>query len=70
MHFWRKHPVMSASMHRPQTSFSAKLPPRKPPNAQVRPREYLTGEEVRRLMQAARRTRRHAHRDATLILIA
>ncbi len=69
MHFCRKQPVMSASTHRPQTSFSGKLPPRKPHNAQVRPREYLTGEEVRRLMQAARRTGRHGHRDATLILI-
>ncbi len=61
---------MSASPKPPQTSFSGKLPPRKPHNAQVRAREYLTGEEVRRLMQAARRTGRHGHRDATLILIA
>ena len=36
----------------------------------VRPREYLTEDEVRRLMQAARRVGRHGHRDATLILLS
>ena len=61
---------MSTSPNPPQTPFSGKFPPRKPHNARVRPREYLTGEEVRRLMQAARRTGRHPHRDATLILIS
>ena len=45
------------------------MPPRKPKNLDVRPREYLVAEEVNRLMLAARRTGRHGHRDATLILI-
>ena len=53
-----------------QTSFSGKFPPRRPKDAKVRPREYLTEDEVQRLMQAARRTGRHGHRDATLILVA
>jgi type 1 fimbriae regulatory protein FimB/type 1 fimbriae regulatory protein FimE len=52
-----------------QTPFSGKLPPRKPKNSDVRPREYLTEEEVDRLMRAARMIGRHGHRDATLILI-
>ena len=45
-------------------------PPQKPYNAQRRPREYLTPAEVNRLIQAAQQTGRHAHRNATLILIA
>lgn len=61
---------MSASPRHRQTSFSGKSPPRKPRNADVRPREYLTEDEVQRLMQAARRTGRHGHRDATLILLS
>lgn len=45
-------------------------PPRKPRNAQRRPREYLTQAEVNKLIQAAGRTGKHAHRNATLILTA
>ena len=45
------------------------FPPRKPKNADVRPREYLTEKEVERLMRAARSLGRHGHRDATLILV-
>ena len=52
-----------------QASFSGKLP-RKPKNREVRSREYLTNEEVEKLMAAARKTGRHGHRDATLILVA
>ena len=53
----------------PQSPFSGKLP-RKPRNADVRSREYLTDKEVNQLMEAARKTGRHGHRDATLILLA
>jgi len=60
---------MSTSAGSRQTSFSGKSPPRKPRSAEVRPREYLTEEEVRCLIRAARRVGRHGHRDATLILI-
>lgn len=45
-------------------------PPRRRPNHESRPREYLTPDEVDRLMQAAGRAGRHGHRDRTLILIA
>ena len=51
-----------------QRSFSGKLP-KKPRNKDVRSREYLTEKEVDQLMDAARKTGRHGHRDATLILI-
>jgi type 1 fimbriae regulatory protein FimE len=61
--------MMSSISRRRQASFSGKLPPRKPKNSAVRPREYLTEEEVQQLMLAARRTGRHGHRDATLILV-
>jgi len=47
-----------------------KLPPRRLPNRAVRSREYLTSDEVEKLIRAAARTGRHGHRDATLILVA
>lgn len=53
----------------PQPSISGKMP-RKPRNKDVRTREYLTPDEVERLMVAAGRMGRHAFRDKTLILIA
>jgi site-specific recombinase XerD len=44
--------------------------PRRPPNADLREREYLTPKEVDRLQDAARKHSRYGHRDATAILIA
>lgn len=52
-----------------QTPFSGKSPKRRR-NADTRPREYLTENEVDRLMKAARSVGRHGLRDATLILLA
>ncbi len=43
--------------------------PRRPPNSELRTREYLTDTEIGSLMSAARKTGRHGHRDATLILL-
>ncbi|HEV2546520.1 MAG TPA: tyrosine-type recombinase/integrase [Stellaceae bacterium] len=43
--------------------------PRRLPNAQLRTREYLTPDEVTKLIEAARKNR-HGHRDATMILVA
>jgi integrase len=40
------------------------------PNAELRPREYLTEKEIERLIEAARKHGRHGHRDATAILLA
>src|SRR5262245_46757522 len=43
--------------------------PRRPRNAEVRTREYLTEAEIERLLKAAR-SNRHGHRDQTMILTA
>jgi integrase len=42
--------------------------PRRPPNSELRSREYLTPTEVDQLMTAAKGNR-HAHRDATMLLV-
>jgi len=60
---------MNASKSARQTSFSGKLPPRKRRNSDLRPREYLTEQEVERLIEATAKHGRHRHRDGTLILI-
>ena len=52
----------------PQASKMGKLPKRQK-NKDVRSREYLTEPEVDLLINAARKTGRHGHRDATLILL-
>jgi integrase len=44
-------------------------PPKRRRNAEIRPREYLTGEEAERLIAAAGQNR-HGHRDATMVLLA
>ena len=55
----------------PPMSVNGKVPPRRVANAARRPREYLTAEEVERLMTAARsRPGRYGQRDATMILLA
>src|SRR5271156_3183585 len=53
----------------PPTSINGTVPPRRRPNADLRPREYLTEGEVGRLMKAAGGNR-NGHRDATMILLA
>lgn len=45
------------------------VPPRRLPNAERRPREYLTKDEITRLIKAASSIGRHRHRDATLIVL-
>jgi type 1 fimbriae regulatory protein FimE len=45
-------------------------PPLRRTNASIRSREYLTADEVERLMDGARGVGRHGHRDATVILIS
>src|SRR4051794_9469177 len=53
------------------TTVNGTLPPLRRSNAQLRPREFLTGEEVERLRKACgERLGRYAHRDSTMILIA
>src|SRR5262245_11310796 len=54
----------------PSTIVNRTVPPRRPRNADLREREYLTPKEVDRLQDAARKHSRYGHRDATAILIA
>jgi type 1 fimbriae regulatory protein FimE len=44
-------------------------PPRKPKNADVRSREYLTLAEVEAIIASAGRLGRHGHRDKSLVLV-
>src|SRR5271156_2701259 len=53
----------------PPTSINGTVPPRRRPNAELRPREYLTEAEVGRLMKAAGKNR-NGHRDAAMVLLA
>jgi integrase len=54
----------------PSTVFGTVATPRRKPNAELRPREYLTEAEVERLRKAACTGNRNGHRDETMILIA
>ena len=51
------------------TPINGTVPPRRRPNAELRPREYLTEAEVGLVMRAAGRNR-NGHRDATMVLLA
>ena len=54
----------------PSTIVNRTVTPRRPRNADLREREYLTPKEVDRLQDAARKHSRYGHRDATAVLIA
>ena len=58
------------SQERAPSAVNRKVPPTRRPNRERRSREYLTEKEVDALMDAAQRSGRHGHRDATLILLA
>ena len=45
-------------------------PPQKIANIERREREFLTPNEIDRLIDAAKKLGRHGHRDATMILLA
>ena len=51
------------------SSVHRNLPPKRIPNLVVRSREYLTPDEVKGLIKAAKNIGRHGHRDAALILL-
>ena len=53
----------------PATKKRTVATPKRPKNADLRTREYLTPAEVDRLMKAAK-DNRYGHRDATMILVA
>lgn len=46
------------------------VPPKRLPYEQLRPREYLTSNEIEELIAVARKRGRYGYRDATMILIA
>jgi type 1 fimbriae regulatory protein FimB/type 1 fimbriae regulatory protein FimE len=48
----------------------SRIPPRRTSNLDRRTREYLTPEEVEKVLQAAGKLGRHGPRDRTLLLIA
>ena len=62
----------TAARRRRPTIEKGKVTPRRPKNADVRPREYLTPAEAERLIEHAgkRPGARHGHRDATMLLLA
>ncbi len=62
--------LQGSSRRVPNTVNGKVAPPLRIPNKERRSREYLTNKEVVALMDAARKTGRHGHRDATLILLA
>ncbi len=62
--------LQGSSRRVPNTVNGKVAPPLRIPNKERRSREYLTDKEVVALMDAARKTGRHGHRDATLILLA
>ena len=61
---------MAKSARKPTPSTIAnRTVPRRAPNSELRPREYLTEKEIERLQDAARKRSRYGHRDATMILL-
>ena len=63
------HMAKSVRKQAPSTIVNRTVP-RRAPNTELRPREYLTEREIERLQEAARERSRYGHRDATMILIA
>ena len=64
-------PTATKALAEREASMDGKVPPRRLTNAERRPREYLTPEEVERLITAAQKRigARNPHRDATMILL-
>jgi type 1 fimbriae regulatory protein FimB/type 1 fimbriae regulatory protein FimE len=53
----------------PPAAVNRTVTPTRPPNGDLRTREYLPEHEVERLMNAARKNQ-SGHRDATMVLVA
>ena len=61
---------MAKSARKPTPSTIAnRTVPHRPPNSELRQREYLFDKEIERLQEAARKRSRYGHRDATMILL-
>ena len=67
--------VMGQVVERPRrrrkssSAINGKVPPRRLPNRATRTREYLTSDEVERLVAAASNSGRHGNRDQTLLTL-
>src|ERR1700730_3274882 len=55
---------------RSRATLASPIPPRRTSNASRRSREYLTPDEVEKLLKASAKAGRHGERDRTLILLA
>jgi type 1 fimbriae regulatory protein FimE len=62
--------TLKTSERRSGATPGSPLPPRRLSNASRRKREYLTSDEVEKVLQAAGKLGRHGPRDRTLILLA
>jgi len=62
--------ALRAAKRRAPTPENRKVPPKRPRNADLRPREYLTPDEVERLIAQAGSVGRHGARDAALLMLA
>jgi integrase len=62
-------PPLSWGLVKPNAENRTVVTPVRRPNAELRTREYLTDDEVDRLVDVAKGNR-HGHRDATMILMA
>ncbi len=62
-------PLKAQTSARPTIENGKVAPPIRRKNRDSRPREYLTPDEVARLMSAAGQAGRHPHRDRTLVLM-
>ena len=61
---------LQSASNRSPSIVNGKVPPRRLPNKARRSREHLSEKEVGALLDAAKKSGRHGHRDATLILLA
>jgi type 1 fimbriae regulatory protein FimB/type 1 fimbriae regulatory protein FimE len=62
--------ALRAGKRRRPTTENRKVLPKRVRNADLRPREYLTPDEVRRLIDHAGKLGRHGPRDAALLMLA
>jgi len=62
--------TLKAPGRRSRSTPGSSIPPRRLSNAARRKREYLTPDEVEKLLQAAGKLGRHGQRDRTLLLLA
>ena len=64
-----KTQAQMAKRKKPPILVNGTVPPKRVPNSERRPREYLTASEVKKLIETARKRNRYGARDALMILI-